>query len=59
VDIANRGTFANCEGVGPDVGRGILESGASCSTCFDSLDGVAVAWFVDRLFRRNRRGDGV
>ena len=42
VDIANLGTLANWEGVGPDVGRGVLESGASCSTCFDSLEGVVV-----------------
>jgi hypothetical protein len=46
-------------GVGPDVGRGVLESGASCSTCFDSLDGVVVVWLLGRLFIRNRRGDGV
>lgn len=57
--MANLGTFANCEGVGPDVGGGVLESGASCSTCLDSLDGVVVAWAVGRLFSRNRRGDGV
>lgn len=59
VDMANRGTLANCEGVGPDVGRGVLESAASCSTCFDNFDGVGVAWFCGRLFIRNRRGEGV
>jgi hypothetical protein len=57
--MANRGAFANCEDVGPDVGRGVLESGASCSTCVDSLDGVVVVWLMGRLFIRNRRGDGV
>jgi hypothetical protein len=57
--MPNRGTFANCVGVGPDIGRGVLESGASCSTCFDSLEGVVVVWFVGRLFSKNLRGDGV